>query len=208
VCAPTLTNASPVVASSSIAHRIARHRRACAPGTFPRRVLTARSSFAREATPRRAGLEDAIDHATRLEMYVNLPHVMIETVTGCRRPNASGRSAATACSRCSIVPMAASSAGMKYWPQFDETELGWVFRRDAWGHGYATEAARACRDWGFCSLSVPYLTAMIQAANDRSAAVARRLGLSPLRTDVLLGTKVVVYALSRDDWAPAGLDEH
>jgi RimJ/RimL family protein N-acetyltransferase len=99
-------------------------------------------------------------------------------------------------------------AGMKYWPQLDETELGWVFRRDAWGHGYATEAARACRDWGFCSLSVPYLTAMIQAANDRSAAVARRLGLSPLRTDVLLGTKVVVYALSRDDWAPAGLDEH
>jgi len=34
-------------------------------------------------------------------------------------------------------------AGLKYWPQFDETEMGWVLRRDAWGLGYATEAARA-----------------------------------------------------------------
>jgi RimJ/RimL family protein N-acetyltransferase len=24
-------------------------------------------------------------------------------------------------------------AGLKYWPQFDETEVGWVLRRDAWG---------------------------------------------------------------------------
>jgi RimJ/RimL family protein N-acetyltransferase len=27
---------------------------------------------------------------------------------------------------------------LKYWPQFDEAEVGWVLRRDAWGHGYAT----------------------------------------------------------------------
>src|SRR5882724_12654513 len=30
--------------------------------------------------------------------------------------------------------------GLKHWPQFDETELGWVLRGDAWGQGYATEA--------------------------------------------------------------------
>lgn len=32
--------------------------------------------------------------------------------------------------------------GLKYWPQFDETELGWVLRRQSWGRGYATEAAQ------------------------------------------------------------------
>lgn len=86
--------------------------------------------------------------------------------------------------------------GLKYWPQFDETEVGWVLRRDAWGHGYATEAGRACIDWGFGHLTVPYLTAMIHPVNAASIKVAQRLGLAPRRTDVLLGDDVVVYALS------------
>jgi RimJ/RimL family protein N-acetyltransferase len=90
--------------------------------------------------------------------------------------------------------------GLKYWPQFDETEVGWVLRRDAWGHGYATEAGRACIDSGFGQLAVPYLTAMIHPDNPASIRVAKRLGLAPLRTDVLLGDEVVVYALSRRDW--------
>lgn len=87
--------------------------------------------------------------------------------------------------------------GLKFWPQFDETELGWALRRDAWGHGYATEAGRACVEWGFAELDVPYLTAMIAAGNLRSIRVAERLGFTHLRDDVLLGEPVVVHALSR-----------
>jgi RimJ/RimL family protein N-acetyltransferase len=93
-------------------------------------------------------------------------------------------------------------AGLKYWPQFDETELGWALRRDAWGHGYATEAACACLDWGFESLDVSYLTAMIHPENKASIRLADRLGMSPLRDDVLLGDPVVVFSLNRDDWSP------
>jgi RimJ/RimL family protein N-acetyltransferase len=70
--------------------------------------------------------------------------------------------------------------GLKYWPQLDETEVGWVLRRDAWGQGYATEAARACLDWGFGNLAIPYLTAMIHPDNAASIRVARRLGLAVL----------------------------
>jgi RimJ/RimL family protein N-acetyltransferase len=87
--------------------------------------------------------------------------------------------------------------GLKYWAQFEETELGWALRRDAWGRGYATEAGRACIEWAFSAFSMPYLTAMIGAANVRSVRVAERLGLTPLRDDVLLGDPVVVYALRR-----------
>jgi RimJ/RimL family protein N-acetyltransferase len=94
-------------------------------------------------------------------------------------------------------------AGLKHWSQFDETELGWVLRRDAWGHGYATEAARACRDWGFASLDVPYLTAMIHPENDASVRLARRLGMTPLRSDSLLGDAVVVFSINRNDWSSA-----
>ena len=91
--------------------------------------------------------------------------------------------------------------GLKYWSQFDETELGWALRKDAWGRGYATEAARACLDWAFASLPAPYLTAMIQPDNKPSIRVACRLGMSPLRADVLLDSPVVVYSLHRDAWS-------
>ncbi len=87
--------------------------------------------------------------------------------------------------------------GLKDWPQFGETELGWALRRDAWGLGYATEAGRACVEWGFAKLDVPYLTAMINPGNVRSVRVAERLGLTPMRDDVLLGDPVVVYGLER-----------
>lgn len=91
-------------------------------------------------------------------------------------------------------------AGLKYWPQFSETELGWVLHPDAWGHGYATEAAEASADWGFHDLDVPYLTAMIHPDNHRSIAVAQRLGMSPRRSDTLLGGPVTVYSLDREEW--------
>jgi RimJ/RimL family protein N-acetyltransferase len=87
--------------------------------------------------------------------------------------------------------------GLKHWSQFDETEVGWALRRDAWGHGYATEAARACAAWAFSDFDLPYLTAMINPDNIRSVRVAERLGLTPLRDDVLLGDPVVVYGLNR-----------
>jgi RimJ/RimL family protein N-acetyltransferase len=91
-------------------------------------------------------------------------------------------------------------AAVKYWPQLEETEVGWVLRRDAWGRGYATEAGRACVEWGFSLLEVPYLTAMISAANYRSIRVAERLGFEPIRKDLLLEDPVVVYAIDRGTW--------
>ena len=90
-------------------------------------------------------------------------------------------------------------SGLKYWPQFDETEVGWVLRADVWGHGFATEAGRACLEWGFGSLEVPYLTAMIRPDNDRSIHVAERLGMAPLRSDLLFDLHVTVYSLDRPE---------
>jgi RimJ/RimL family protein N-acetyltransferase len=89
--------------------------------------------------------------------------------------------------------------GLKFWSQFDETEVGWALRRAAWGRGYATEAARACIERGFAELDVPYLTAMVNPDNVRSIRVAERLDMAPMRDDVLLGDPVVVYSLDRED---------
>lgn len=91
-------------------------------------------------------------------------------------------------------------SGLKYWPQFNETEVGWVLHRTAVGHGYATEAARAVIDWGFETFPLPYITAMIRPDNGRSLGVARRLSLAPIREDSVFEIPVIVHATSREDW--------
>jgi RimJ/RimL family protein N-acetyltransferase len=95
-------------------------------------------------------------------------------------------------------------SGLQYWPQFDETEVGWVLRPSVWGRGYATEAARACLAWGLRDIGLPYLTAMIRPDNERSIEVARRLGMKPARADDLGGLAVVVHVLRRDEWRVSG----
>jgi RimJ/RimL family protein N-acetyltransferase len=89
--------------------------------------------------------------------------------------------------------------GLKWWPEFGEVEVGWVLAPEARGRGLATEAGRACLDWGFRDFNLPYVTAMIAPDNANSIAVARRLGMTPLREDVLLGTEVIVHAVRRQD---------
>jgi RimJ/RimL family protein N-acetyltransferase len=89
-------------------------------------------------------------------------------------------------------------SGLRRWTEFDEVEVGWTLAPAARGRGVATEAARACLDWGFRDLDVPYITAMIGRDNTTSIAVAERLKMEPLRGDELHGEPVVVYALRRD----------
>lgn len=85
--------------------------------------------------------------------------------------------------------------GLKYWPQFGETELGWVLQPEARGRGVATEAAGAVLRWGAANFDLPYITAMIRPDNTPSIAVAERLGFSSLREDELLGVEVTVYSI-------------
>lgn len=58
-------------------------------------------------------------------------------------------------------------------------ELGYHFRRDAWGRGYATEAARACVALGLRHTDADEIVALIRPENVPSQGVARRLGMRP-----------------------------
>ena len=88
-------------------------------------------------------------------------------------------------------------SGLQHWAQFDEIELGWTLRADSWGHGYATEAARACLDWGFSRLTMDYVTALIRPGNDASIRVAQRLGFTVRREDTLWDEPITVYSLTK-----------
>ncbi|MGY1772609.1 GNAT family N-acetyltransferase [Blastococcus sp. SYSU D00813] len=60
-----------------------------------------------------------------------------------------------------------------------EVEVGWHLHPDSWGHGYATEAARAVIGRAFCA-GVPEVYAVVRPGNEASMAVCRRLGMEPL----------------------------
>ena len=57
-------------------------------------------------------------------------------------------------------------------------EIGWRLARDAWGHGYATEAALASLAYGFETLALPEIVAVTTATNLRSQAVMCRIGMA------------------------------
>lgn len=60
-----------------------------------------------------------------------------------------------------------------------DTEIGWHFHPDHWGHGYATEAARVVLDHAFaCGLE--RVVAVTNPANTASQAVCLRLGMTHL----------------------------
>ena len=61
---------------------------------------------------------------------------------------------------------------------FGGVEVGWRLARAAWGHGYATEAGRACLEFGFGSLGLTEILAITAVGNDRSRAVMQRLGMT------------------------------
>jgi RimJ/RimL family protein N-acetyltransferase len=59
----------------------------------------------------------------------------------------------------------------------DRVEVGWRLRHSAWGHGYATEGARAGLEHA-PAIGERRIHAMIDRGNHASAAVASRLGLT------------------------------
>src|ERR1700679_1831596 len=58
-------------------------------------------------------------------------------------------------------------------PMMGEVEIGWLLAREAWGHGYASEAAAAVLPWGFEALGVATIFSWTARINHRSEAVMR-----------------------------------
>lgn len=76
-----------------------------------------------------------------------------------------------------------------------EFEVGWHFHPDAWGHGYATETARAAIAWGF-ERGLDQILAVVRPDNTASLKVCTRAGMTPLgRTDRYYGTEVELFRI-------------
>jgi RimJ/RimL family protein N-acetyltransferase len=76
-----------------------------------------------------------------------------------------------------LKPIPASSPAEPLPPSGD-TEIGWHLHPDAWGFGYAAEAARRVLEYAFAA-GLAEVVAVTYPENTASQAVARRIGMSP-----------------------------
>jgi RimJ/RimL family protein N-acetyltransferase len=58
-----------------------------------------------------------------------------------------------------------------------EVEIGWHLHPDSWGHGYATEAARAVLTFAFDTLRLPEVVSFTAVINLPSRRVMEKLGM-------------------------------
>jgi ribosomal-protein-alanine N-acetyltransferase len=103
-----------------------------------------------------------------------------------------------------------SDFGAAFCPAID---VGWTLARDAWGRGYATEAASVALDYAFEVLRLGEVVAHTTAANERSRAVMRRLGMTHDPADDFDAPwyaadhpyhRFVLYRMRAPDWSPHG----
>lgn len=90
------------------------------------------------------------------------------------------------------------------WGELRVPEIGYLFHRAFWHQGYATEAARAWREYGFSTLAVPALYSIIRENNIPSQRVAIRNGMSVVGRMVKhyygMDMPHMVYRITREEF--------
>ena len=94
-------------------------------------------------------------------------------------------------------------------PLHGEVEIGWRLREDAWGQGYAKEAATASLDLAFDRFAAPRVIAFTALGNLPSQGLMRRLGMQHLPGHDYVDERFpadaspnpqVTFAIDREEW--------
>ncbi len=95
--------------------------------------------------------------------------------------------------------------GLLHWDDVDgreDVEVAYMLLPEFWGSGYATEAARAAKDWAFAHLDVDRVVSFIVVQNEPSVKVAERNGMVRLKRNEAnrFGQPIYVYGITREQW--------
>ena len=90
-------------------------------------------------------------------------------------------------------------------PVEGEFEIGWRLREDAWGKGYAREAAAASLDYAFATLGAERVVALTVQGNSPSWGLMIRLGMTRRADLDYVGAPwaegmVIVYSIGKEEW--------
>jgi RimJ/RimL family protein N-acetyltransferase len=127
-------------------------------------------------------------------------------IAGCRQMAEEGTGARPAVERVSDARFLGWCGLTRWNPEYRSASLGYCFDEAAWGHGYATEAARALLQWAFDTLDLNRVQAETDTRNVASARVLEKLGFvreGTLREDCIVNGDVSdswVYGLLRRQW--------
>lgn len=75
--------------------------------------------------------------------------------------------------------------------------LAYLLRKEFWGAGYATEAARRLLEFGFVEVGLETIEALVRPENKPSVRVVNRLGMKQTSTSMHAGFLHRVFALNR-----------
>ncbi|PYC66091.1 GNAT family N-acetyltransferase [Streptomyces tateyamensis] len=130
-------------------------------------------------------------------------------LTTCRQMSEEGSGVRLAVDRASDGAFIGWCTLNRWNPDFRSAYVGYCFDEAAWGHGYATEAARALLGWAFDTLDLNRVQAEADTRNGASARVLEKLGFvreGTLREDCVVNGDVSdswVYGLLRREWQPS-----
>ena len=85
-----------------------------------------------------------------------------------------------------------------------ELEIGYHLLAKYWKHGYATEAAKAFRDFAFRNNLSESLISIIDVENYPSQNVAARNGMKVDKKSTFFDKDVLIYRITRTEWMSLG----
>jgi ribosomal-protein-alanine N-acetyltransferase len=92
--------------------------------------------------------------------------------------------------------------GLKYLDTSSEIEVGYRLAKKFWGFGLATEAARVSLRYGFETLRLDRIVAVVQPENGASCRVIEKIGLRYVKNARFYDTDVRYYAITREEYCP------
>ena len=87
--------------------------------------------------------------------------------------------------------------GLKFRPELEEIDLGYRFKKEYWGKGYATEAARHSIHYGLTELDLPLITGRAHIENIASLKILEKIGMQFLKEEVVDNCPVKTYTIKK-----------
>lgn len=79
-----------------------------------------------------------------------------------------------------------------------EVEIGYHINKKYWSKGFATEAAKACKEYGFYKLGLNNLISIIDPRNVSSMRVAEKIGFEKEKESFVFDKNHYIYSGTRD----------